>query len=242
MIQSKEPAGSLSEPLEAAPEATPAIPEKERLRQDTALLDALPLGLFILDRQGSFVYLNTYAERFFEQVANHRRDQLLDQPIWQACPEVADSPFVREYARAFAEQRDFDLEICHPTLGRWFAIRAAPAEGLTAFFLQDITHRVNLERAARQLAGELEGVEGANEESLLRLARRLRRALRPMREALRLLKGQGNAHRELRQACADGKRRVQSLYRYVRRLLEFGRAASRQERAGTEQSDTASGS
>src|SRR5947208_12975213 len=129
MIQSKEQAGSRSGPQESAREATPATPEKDWPRQDTALLDAMPLGLFILDRQGRFAYLNTYAERFFEQVGHCRRDQLLGQPIWQACPEVADSHFVREYARAVAEQRDLELEVCYPAPGRWFLTRGAPAGG-----------------------------------------------------------------------------------------------------------------
>jgi signal transduction histidine kinase len=237
MIQSKEQAGSPLEHPESAPEATVATPETDRPRQDTALLDAMPLGLFILDRQGLFVYLNSHAERFFEQVANRRRDQMLGQPIWQVCPEVADSPFIREYARAFAEQRDFDLEVYYPTLGRWFAIRAAVAEDCTPFFLQDISHRVNLERAARQHAGELADAARAHEEGLLRVAQRLRRALRPLRKALRLLKDQGDTDREIRQDCARGQREVQSLCRYVRRLLGLGRAASGQVRPGTERSE-----
>jgi signal transduction histidine kinase len=188
-----------------------------------ALLDAIPLGLFILDREGRFVYLNTYAERFFAQVANGRRDQLLGRPIWQACPEVADSPFIREYERASAEQRDFDLEVCYPTLGRWFALRASPAKDYTPFFLQDITSRVNLERAARQQAQELAEVQEAKNEGLLRVARRLRRALRSVREALGLLRAQGEAGNEIRRACARGGREMRSLHRLVRRLLGAGR-------------------
>jgi nitrogen-specific signal transduction histidine kinase len=230
MIQSKEQAGSQLEHPESAPEATPATLEIDRPRLDTALLDALPLGLFILDRQGRFAYLNIYAQRFFEQVANRRRDQLLGQPIWQVCPEVADSPFIREYARAFAEQRDFDLEVCYPTLGRWFALRAAVAEDCTPFFLQDITHRVSLERAVRQHPRELEEAVEAHEEYLRRVAQRLHGVLRPLRKAVRLLKDRGAADREIRQACAHGKREVQALCRYVRRILGLGRAASGQAR------------
>jgi PAS domain S-box-containing protein len=220
MIRQVDKVCSEPEPRGPGSEPAAATPSEDLSRQRTALLDALPLGLFILDRQGRFVYLNLYAERFFEQAAGRRREQLLGQPIREACPEVADSPFVREYERASAEQRDFELDVCYPKLGHWFSLRASPGQDCTPFFLQDITHRVHLERAARQHANERVSAAGARAERLRRVARRLRRALRPIRQALRLLSEPGGAEKERERVCARGAREVRALRRLVRLLLE----------------------
>jgi hypothetical protein len=135
------------------------------------------LGLFVLRGQGEVVYLNPYAERFFKRLANLDRGQLLGRPLWSACPEVADSPFVREYARAAAEHRDFQLEVYYPALGRWFTIEANLAGDYKPFFLQDVTRRVFLERAAQPQAEELTDAAGEGDAFLIRFASEVQSAL-----------------------------------------------------------------
>jgi signal transduction histidine kinase/CheY-like chemotaxis protein len=178
----------------------------------------------VLDRQGRVAYLNARAERFFARLANRGREQLLGKPIWEAFPEVADSLFAREYERATAERRDFELEAFYPALGRWFAIRASLAGDYRPFFLEDITPRVELERAARRHAEEQAEAEGGKDEFLLGLAHRLRNALVPIRNALHLTAGRAERAPEVEQVCALGEREVERLSRLVDDLLKVAHA------------------
>ena len=43
---------------------------------ETALLASIPFGLYVLDADWRFLFLNPPAERFFEQVCGHTREQL----------------------------------------------------------------------------------------------------------------------------------------------------------------------
>jgi PAS domain S-box-containing protein len=128
-------------------------PADRRLEQ--AILDSIPLGVFVLGREWQFLYLNPRAERFFEQLSGRSRDQLLGRNIWQECPEVADSTFSREYTKAAADERTFEVEIFYPTLNRWFSILAGPSQDIRCFYFRDITDRVRLNRNLRQLLEQL---------------------------------------------------------------------------------------
>src|SRR5262245_24313034 len=173
-------------PARTGQEPTPANPAGNGPPLEAATLACLPVGVFVLDGQGRLTYLNARAERFFTRVANRERDQLLGLPLWESCPEIADSAFAREYERAAAERSDFELEAFYPTLGRWFALRASCAGEYRPFVLEDITARVELERTARRHAAELAEVEGGQDEFLLALAHKLRNTLVPIRNALHL--------------------------------------------------------
>jgi PAS domain S-box-containing protein len=120
-----------------------------------AVLDTLPLGLFVLDRQWHFLYLNDHAGRLFEQLCGHSRAQLLGNNFWEVCPEVADSTFSREFNQALADQRPFALEVYYAPLNRWFEVVASPAVDIRCFYFRDITDRVRLERELRVLAEQL---------------------------------------------------------------------------------------
>ncbi len=193
---------------------------------EAAILAGLPLAAFVLDREARFAYLNRPAERFFEQLARRGRDDLLGQTIWEACPEFADSPFAREYERAMAERRDFELEVCYPALDRWFVVRAPLAEDCRAFFLHDVTRPVKLERLALQRGEELAEAERGKDEFLVRLAHRVRNALVPLRNALHLIAQQADAGGELGPGCAVGEREVRYLSGLVDDLLRVSHVAS----------------
>src|SRR5277367_2404370 len=93
-----------------------------KLQRELSTLDMLPLGLFVLDKEWRFTYLNDIAQRFFQGLANRPPGQLVGQKIWEECPEVADSTFTKECWQALAEHRTFELEVFYPTLNRWFLI------------------------------------------------------------------------------------------------------------------------
>src|SRR5262245_52355392 len=195
----------------------------------------LPLGLFTLDREWRFTSLNRYAERFFEALTGHPPAALLGRPIWEACPEVADSTFKKEYERAEAEGRRFDLEAFYPALGRWFALQARPADDARCFVLQDVSGRVELERALRRRAAALAEAERGKDEFLVRLAHKVRNSLVTIRNALHLLTGQAEADPEVERAYGLGEREVQSLSRLMDDLLEvsqitLGRIQPRKEK------------
>ncbi len=120
-----------------------------------AILDSIPLGLFVVDRQWQILYLNRQAERFFEQLTGRTRDHLLGKNIWEVCPEVADSTFSREFHLALEDQRTFELETFYPALNRWFGVLASPAEDIRCFYLRDITDRVRVERELRLVLEQL---------------------------------------------------------------------------------------
>ena len=48
-------------------------------RLDAAILASVPLGLYVLDRDWRFLYLNPQAERFFWQLSGRTRDQLYEE-------------------------------------------------------------------------------------------------------------------------------------------------------------------
>jgi PAS domain-containing protein len=118
-------------------------------RLETIILAAVPIGVYALDRDWRFLYLNGQAERFFLQLSGRTRDHLLGASIWEACPEVADSTFAREYHLASAEDRTLELEIYYPVLGRWFTVTAPPAQDIRCFYLEEVTERVRMQRELR---------------------------------------------------------------------------------------------
>jgi CheY-like chemotaxis protein len=104
----------------------------------------------VLDPKERLQYLNSQADRLFVQLTGRTRKELLGKIIWEACPEVADSAFAREYHQAIHEQRLFELEIYYPGLDRWFDFLANPREDIRCCYFQDITERIRLERLLRQ--------------------------------------------------------------------------------------------
>jgi PAS domain-containing protein len=124
--------------------------------QAARIFAGVPVGVFVLDREWRFLSLNPCAERFFKRVVRYGRDELLGRIIWESCPEVADSTFAREYQKATAEGRRFHLEVCYPPDNRWFTLEAEPSDDCRCFFLQDVSDRVELERAVRRSMEELD--------------------------------------------------------------------------------------
>jgi PAS domain-containing protein len=130
-------------------------------RLETIILAGAPIGVYALDREWRFVYLNGQAERFFQQLSGRTRDHLLGKSIWEECPEVADSTFAREYHQASAEDRTLRLEIFFPVLNRWFAVTAPPAQDIRCFYLEDVTDRVRMHRELRRWRACLPDAEPA---------------------------------------------------------------------------------
>jgi signal transduction histidine kinase/CheY-like chemotaxis protein len=204
--------------------------------RDISLLDNLPLGLFVLDRDWRFTYLNPFAEHFFERVCGRARDQLLGKSFWDECAEVADSAFSKEYRQALDEQRTFELEVFYPALNRWFLFLASPSEECRSISLTDITSRVSLEKALHARVERLAAAERGKDEFLIHLAHEVRNALAAIHNSLYLL---GEDRSELadraRGVCVREIEFLSGLMDQLRRVarLALGRVQPRSERFDT---------
>ncbi len=103
-------------------------------------------GVYALDRDWNFVYLNAEAER----VLNRSKADLVGKSLWAEFPETKDTILHTEYLRARAENTSLSFDFFYPPLNRWFVIRAFPHDGgLTAYF-HDITRHIETEERLRQ--------------------------------------------------------------------------------------------
>src|SRR5690606_39064466 len=100
--------------------------DEDRLAQTT--LGRIREGVFALDREWRFTYVNAEAAR---QVAM-TPEQLLGRNIWTVFPEAVDQPFHRAFDRAMKDQVSVTVEAFVPAYRRWFENRVHPSpEGLT---------------------------------------------------------------------------------------------------------------
>jgi PAS domain S-box-containing protein len=122
------------------------------------ILESIGDGVFTLDADLRFTYLNSNAETMLRRPAS----ELLGQSLWDAFPETRGS----EVERAFTEARDSGtiqrFEHYNPAMEVWFETSASYSpRGLTVFF-RDVTElksvREQLEQAQRmESVGRLTG-------------------------------------------------------------------------------------
>ena len=153
----------------------------EQVRQQYALLDALPLGVFILDREGRFTFVNETAGRFFRALVGRSTAEVLGQNIWECCPEFADSTFTREQQQAVAGLRTFELEAFYPGLQRWFLILASFTSHGQTFTLQDVTAQKLMEKQNRNRLDQLAAELDAQTEFVMHVAQEVGNALAVLR-------------------------------------------------------------
>ena len=185
-------------------------------RLETAIVESIPLGLYVLDRDWCFLYLNAPAERFFHQLTGRVRAELLGKSIWEACPEVADSTFSKEYQQAVTEQRTLELETYYPQLKRWFAVLAPFAPDIRCVYFRDVTERTRLERELRLRLEQLAESDRGKDQFLVHLAHEVRNALAPVRNALHVL----GAHCEDGPTVTEAQSLAEAEIRYLSRLME----------------------
>ncbi|MDQ2101948.1 PAS domain-containing protein [Azospirillum isscasi] len=110
-----------------------------------AVLGSTVDGVIELDRDWRFTCLNDKAVALIAQ----GRD-LRGQSLWDAFPELKDTPLWHKAHQAMAEQTPTDAEFQGARTGRWFWMRAFPkADGLSVYLL-DITRRRRAEDDLRK--------------------------------------------------------------------------------------------
>lgn len=133
--------------------------ERRRLTNETrASRDALVQTLgrisdafYALDRDYRFTFLNERAERYF----GRRREELLQQRVWDLVPEARGSIFEREYRDAFADGRPRSFEAQSPLTGRWIEVQAYPGPNGLSVFFRDVHERKRLDEEREQTARTL---------------------------------------------------------------------------------------
>jgi PAS domain S-box-containing protein len=105
------------------------------------LIDSLNEGIFVLDKEWRYIYLN----RLAEELVGRPREELLGKNVWQLFPEVVDTIIYTESLKAVQEKQARQFEVFYPPLNKWFESKIYPTpEGLTVFS-RDITERKQAE-------------------------------------------------------------------------------------------------
>jgi PAS domain S-box-containing protein len=105
------------------------------------LIDSLNEGVFVLDKEWRYIYLN----RLAEELVGRPREELLGKNVWQLFPEAVDTIIYTESLKAVQEQQARQFEVSYPPLNKWFESKIYPTpEGLTVFS-RDITERKQAE-------------------------------------------------------------------------------------------------
>ena len=117
------------------------------------MLERMPVGLYVLDRDWRFSYVNAEAE----QLIGRQRDDVLGQTLWEAFPAAVGTEIEESYRRAVATGESVSFETYYPEpLNAWYDVRALPGpEGLSVFFLEVSERRAaeeQVQQAGRRLA------------------------------------------------------------------------------------------
>ncbi len=102
-------------------------------------------GVIELDREWRFTYLNDRAKSLIAQGRN-----LLGLRLWDAFPELAETPLWEQAHRAMTDQVSVDVEFHGHRTDRWFWARGFPSSTGLAVYLLDITQRRQGEEALRR--------------------------------------------------------------------------------------------
>ena len=99
-------------------------------------LESITDGFFILDKNWTFTFLNTQAERMLGRA----RQELLGKTFWLEFPPAPGTVFEQEYLKAIKEGVPVHFQDYYPPpLNCWFAVSAYPSEEGLAVYFRDVT-------------------------------------------------------------------------------------------------------
>ena len=114
-------------------------------KQRTDILESIGDGVYALDFESRFTYLNSNAERMLRRPAS----DLLGEVFWEAFPERRGTEVEGAFRRALATGTAQRFTTYNPVLESWFDVNVSPTpQGFTVFF-RDITE---LRSVTEQLA------------------------------------------------------------------------------------------
>lgn len=115
-------------------------------------MDEISDGVYILDSEWRFTYLNRRALEFFGRESS----ELLGQILWEIFPTKIGSRFEEEYRRAIREAVSVNVtvqSVARP--GRWVELRAHPIDGGLVVLFLDVTERELALSALHKSEGQL---------------------------------------------------------------------------------------
>jgi PAS domain S-box-containing protein len=136
--------------------------EAERKRT-VDVMESITDGLFALDRQWRFTYVNRQAE----QLVGRRREDLLGKVVWDVFPPLIGSTWDREYHRAVENRIPVHFEEFYPPLETWFETHAYPSEDGIAIYIRSINERKQAEQTLRARARQQAAAAQLGQEALL---------------------------------------------------------------------------
>ena len=109
------------------------------------ILECIPDGVFTVDRNWSFTYLNSRAEAALQSYK-----PLIGRNLWSTFPEAEGRQFGSSYRKTMSERVATEFEEFYPDpLNRWYEVHAHPfRDGIVVFF-RDITTRRSTETLKR---------------------------------------------------------------------------------------------
>ena len=115
------------------------------------VLDAMPAGFCLLDRQWRFRYINGEAERLMRR----RREEVVGRAVADLCPETVGSVIEEAFRTVMCTGDPVSFEAPYPgsRTDGWLEVRAWPEPGGLAVCFLDVTDRVRAEEATRRATG-----------------------------------------------------------------------------------------
>jgi PAS domain S-box-containing protein len=108
----------------------------------SATLESMTDGVFALDENWCFAYMNREAGRLLARDTN----AVVGKRLWDEFPGTETSEIGDAYRRAIAHNVTVEFDTYYTPLASWFEVRAYPSDdGLTVYF-RDITQRKQLEQ------------------------------------------------------------------------------------------------
>lgn len=124
--------------------------QKEDLTADD-VLERVSDGFYALDDDWRFTYVNSRGE----EILGTPRDELLEETIWDAFPELAGTKFERRFRDAKSSDESDEFHYYHEPLDRWFCVCVHPSEDGTSVYVRDITGTVEAQRQLERTKEQL---------------------------------------------------------------------------------------
>jgi PAS domain S-box-containing protein len=133
------------------------LPELERSRPHpagqktpeqhaTTMLETVPDGVFNLDREWRFLYVNCAAER----ILGRERQTLLGRVFWEEIPGALATPVESELRRALKNQTTGEFQARFDGVAGLYQILTCPCEDGLLVFMRDITEQNRLREALEE--------------------------------------------------------------------------------------------
>lgn len=189
-------------------------------QQAANILESINEGFVIFDAEWRFTYVNAA----FERMNRVRREDILGKNHWEVYPETVGTALEAHYRRVVAEQVAVEFEnYCEPW-GRWFVVKAYPAEGQgLCVQVRDVTERKRAEEERRKAEEALLESDRRKDDFIALLAHELRNPLAPIRNGLQVMRLAGSDAKAVAQARSMMDRQLDHMVRLIDDLLDVSR-------------------